>query len=153
MQTNFQWSKQLFITALIFILMLNIAQADNTRCKLTDYPVSDIYTGKKAKPNINSTKTSRLFRTAIRTNYAHQNEANFAGHYIVTSWGCGTMCTQLAIVDMKTGHVYDVEEAAYGARYNAHSHLLILVSIDNEELQYFGAPELGHLLWNEQKNS
>ncbi len=32
---------------------------------------------------------------------------NFAGHYVVIQWGCGSQCVMMAIVDMKTGIVYD----------------------------------------------
>jgi len=32
---------------------------------------------------------------------------NFAGHYFVVSWGCGSQCVMMAIVDAKTGVVYD----------------------------------------------
>lgn len=33
--------------------------------------------------------------------------ANFAGNYVVIQWGCGSQCVMMAIVDMKTGAVYD----------------------------------------------
>jgi len=32
---------------------------------------------------------------------------NFAGHYVVIVWGCGAQCVMMAIVDVKTGIVYD----------------------------------------------
>ncbi len=32
---------------------------------------------------------------------------NFAGHYFVIRWGCGSQCVLMAIVDAKTGIVYD----------------------------------------------
>ena len=32
---------------------------------------------------------------------------NFAGHYTVAIWGCGTSCAQFAIVDNATGEVFD----------------------------------------------
>ena len=31
---------------------------------------------------------------------------NFAGHYVVASWGCGTGCAQFAIIDAITGDLY-----------------------------------------------
>jgi len=33
--------------------------------------------------------------------------AKFAGHYAVGEWGCGTGCTQTAVVDVRTGAVYE----------------------------------------------
>jgi hypothetical protein len=32
---------------------------------------------------------------------------NFAGHYFVIRWGCGSNCLMMAILDAKTGKVYD----------------------------------------------
>jgi hypothetical protein len=31
---------------------------------------------------------------------------NFAGHYTVAAWGCGTSCTDFAIIDAKSGRVF-----------------------------------------------
>jgi len=31
---------------------------------------------------------------------------NFAGHYFVIRWGCGSDCLMMAIIDAKTGKVY-----------------------------------------------
>jgi hypothetical protein len=31
---------------------------------------------------------------------------NFAGHYMIVEWGCRTECFQAAIVDAKTGKIY-----------------------------------------------
>ena len=30
---------------------------------------------------------------------------NFAGHYVIVRWGCGSPCLMMAIVDLETGHV------------------------------------------------
>ena len=32
---------------------------------------------------------------------------NFAGHYSVIIWGCGSQCVMMAVADLKTGVVYD----------------------------------------------
>jgi len=32
---------------------------------------------------------------------------NFAGHFTIAQWGCGAGCVSIAIVDEKTGHVWD----------------------------------------------
>jgi hypothetical protein len=31
---------------------------------------------------------------------------NFAGHYVIVKWGCGSPCLMAAIVDLKTGRVF-----------------------------------------------
>jgi hypothetical protein len=44
------------------------------------------------------------FRTRLRE--AIKKDINFAGRYIITGWGCGTGCSQMAIIDARTGRVY-----------------------------------------------
>ena len=53
--------------------------------------------------------------------------ANFAGHYLLLYWGCGTECQQFSIVDVKTGQV-SMNEAwstSLGLCFRADSALLI----------------------------
>lgn len=49
-------------------------------------------------------KEARLYRTVIRGEFTEP--ANFAGHYRVAVWGCGTDCRNFAIVDKYTGTTY-----------------------------------------------
>ncbi|MGS0892112.1 hypothetical protein ACVBGC_06060 [Burkholderia stagnalis] len=56
-----------------------------------------------AAPRLSS-KEARLYRTVIRDEFAQP--ANFAGHYRVAIWGCGTDCRNFAIVDKLTGATY-----------------------------------------------
>lgn len=44
------------------------------------------------------------FRTRLREGLAEG--VNFAGHYIVVGWGCGTGCISGAIVDARNGRAY-----------------------------------------------
>lgn len=68
-----------------------------------DYSVNEIYKGKTAPVKI--TRDNRDYRT--RLNAAAKNEKpNFAGHYILTFWECGTECFTGAVIDAKTGKVY-----------------------------------------------
>jgi hypothetical protein len=50
------------------------------------------------------------FRTRLRE--ALRDGVNFAGHYIVAGWGCGTGCISGAIIDARTGRVYFPEVLA-----------------------------------------
>jgi hypothetical protein len=45
-----------------------------------------------------------MFRTNLRN--AAKEGVNFAGHYILTTWGCGTNCSQSAIIDARNGRVF-----------------------------------------------
>lgn len=84
-----------------------------------EFPVADIYSGPPASP-ILATPEQRMFRTRIRNGVATgagvgtgswkepvaSRAPNFAGHYFVIRWGCGSQCLTMAIVDAKTGAVY-----------------------------------------------
>src|ERR1700758_72588 len=44
-----------------------------------------------------STSNAYDFRTRLRE--GARQKANFAGHYVVVTWGCGTNCNMGAVVD------------------------------------------------------
>jgi hypothetical protein len=53
---------------------------------------------------------------------------NFAGHYTVVMWGCGSDCMEVAVVDAKTGHVYFVPftvSPSMEADYRSNSRLFV----------------------------
>ena len=85
-----------------------------------------------------------MYRTMIRQETA--KGPDFAGHYKVAEWGCGTACLQMAVVDTQSGHVYDgpvgipphgsffgpnVEEDKTGIFYSPNSSLFIVVGCPN----------------------
>lgn len=45
-----------------------------------------------------------MFRTRLKWAVDNQ-KPNFAGHYILTTWGCGTSCIMGAVINSKTGKV------------------------------------------------
>ncbi|HUK88462.1 MAG TPA: hypothetical protein VLT85_12420 [Terriglobales bacterium] len=69
-----------------------------------DYPVKEVYKGKPVPPRP-VTRYQRLYRTRIRESVAQG--VNFAGHYVVATWGCGTGCMEFAVADAVSGRVYD----------------------------------------------
>lgn len=54
--------------------------------------------------NFKKNPEARTFRT--RLSEALKGGVNFAGHYIVASWGCGTGCINSGIIDARNGNVY-----------------------------------------------
>jgi len=68
---------------------------EKPRPRFGDYPVKHIYKGEAARPII--TKGWRGFRTAIRR--GTDSDVEFAGHYTLPRWGCGTSCGEFVIVD------------------------------------------------------
>src|SRR5688572_27905237 len=67
-----------------------------------DYPPHGKYVGKNAAVIIR--RDDRMFRTRLKE--AAQEQPNFAGHYILTAWGCGAGCLIGAVIDANTGRVY-----------------------------------------------
>ena len=76
---------------------------EGPRPRFSDYRVKHIYQGTPARPII--TKEWRSFRTAIRR--GADSDVQFAGHYTLPGWGCGTSCSVFVVVDSISGKVYD----------------------------------------------
>jgi hypothetical protein len=92
-----------------------------------------------------SNKDARMYRTNLRN--AAKGGVNFAGHYILTSWGCGTNCNVGAIIDARNGKVFfPAQLAGFGVGFESWlgdddplefkpgSKLLILKGYANSEL-------------------
>jgi hypothetical protein len=71
--------------------------------RFEDYPVPESWGGSPA-PVVITTRAERMFRTRLTT--AAKGPPNFAGHYRVEIWGCGSECISGAIVDLETGKVF-----------------------------------------------
>jgi len=68
-----------------------------------DLSTTDRFEGKPAPVKI-VTRQARTYRTMLRD--SANDGPNFAGHYTIGQWGCGSGCVQFAIIDAKTGDVY-----------------------------------------------
>lgn len=113
---------------LFFLFCSSAAIADTTLPQCTDFakfPVKDVFVGPHARPNIASSPDARRFKTTILRDYT--GKADFAGHFQVVSWGCGSNCHVLALVDTKTGKItFAPSSAALGAEYHLDSALFII---------------------------
>lgn len=67
------------------------------------HPVSERFSATPA-PAIIKHPRARLFRTMITTQA--KGQPNFAGHYNLATWGCGSDCIGFALIDARTGRVY-----------------------------------------------
>jgi len=81
------------------------------------FPVPEIFKGKPAAP-ILKTRGDRMFRTRIREGAA--NGPNFAGHYAIAQWGCGSACVSAELIDEKTGTVYQAPFSIVGAPFDGY---------------------------------
>ena len=66
------------------------------------HPAAERYAGPNAELVLKS-KQDRAFRTRLRE--AAKQTPNFAGHYIVTTFGCGSSCVMGAVIDARSGLV------------------------------------------------
>lgn len=76
---------------------------------------------------------------------------NFGGHYCFVEWGCGSPCQTSALVDLKTGVVYDGVDAALGYEFRKDSRMLIVNPPDSTGF-YLNCPYCEPLIyvWNEK---
>jgi hypothetical protein len=104
--------------------------------KFSDFKIANIYKGRLAEPILLADSKEYNYRTVIRESCKSQG-VNFAGHYTIAIWGCGTECANMAIVDRITGEVYidfsfqngsTASEGEYGELFQKDSNLIIINS-------------------------
>jgi len=95
--------KKLFV-AVFFLLACAIGRsyADEQVPRFDDFPVKEAFKGKPAKVKIVSPQDHKF---ATRLRELSGQLPNFAGHYTLASWGCGSSCIQTVAIDAKTGNV------------------------------------------------
>jgi len=71
--------------------------------KFEDFPAGETMHGTAASVKL-STRSERMFQT--RLTKAAKEPPNFAGHYRIAYWGCGSNCSAAALVDLQTGEVF-----------------------------------------------
>src|SRR6185369_11667024 len=93
-----------FGLALVWMAVGSSAALGQTKIpRFEDYPARNMYKGPNARLVL--TRADMTFKTRLRV-AARERKTNFAGHYIVTTWGCGSACVDGAVIDAKTGKVY-----------------------------------------------
>lgn len=104
------------------------------------YPVCPIPTAEPAKV-ILASEAERMFRTRLRK--AAKQPANFAGEYVLTTWGCGAGCIDGAIVSLNSGVVTFLPTLIHKSlaggealQFRINSRLLILTGSMDEESEH-----------------
>lgn len=127
---------------LFCLLVLALPCAAQGVPKFKDYP-AEAFTGSPAAPVI--TKDVEDFRAQFVE--AAKEPPNFAGHYRIMKFGCGSSCILFAIVNLKTGKIYVGDfSIAYGSnlkqeklrndeplQFKTDSRLLVVVGSRNEK--------------------
>ena len=88
--------------AALLWIALETAFCQNAVPQFTAYPATEAYKGRGAPLVLG--RDDRTFRTRLR--FAAAQRPNFAGHYILTAWGCGAECLMGALIDANSGHVH-----------------------------------------------
>ena len=127
--SNFQTFKILMNYKDDIIIGENISEEDveiyrkyHPKTSFNDYPAT-IYKGKLADPDFSSNPTAKQFITRIKEGC--KNGINFAGHFTLIYWGCGSSCQMGVLVDRKTGKIYDGYQTSYGSKFEKNSKLII----------------------------
>ena len=110
------------LAALALCAMPAAAQAIDAL--MAKYPAGAPFKGKPAAVNLASHKDARMFRTRLRE--AAPKGPNFAAHMTVVTWGCGTSCQTVALIDARNGRVYFGPTASLGVKHRLGSRLLIV---------------------------
>jgi hypothetical protein len=145
------------LLASALLLAAGAAGAQERLPRFADYPSPKLYTGKVKRPVL----TPRLdpdTRMRLRDLIGASDKANFAGHYHVAIWGCGSACVTGSIVDARTGVVTDVpftisgwrevHDAFEGITFRPDSRLIVFSGERNEKGdmgQHFYVMEKGRL--------
>ncbi|HKR00527.1 MAG TPA: hypothetical protein VJT09_07625 [Pyrinomonadaceae bacterium] len=141
---------RIILLAALFSAFVSLGIAQSTTPAFTQY-AARVERIRNVTVNLRSHKDARMFRTNLRN--AAKEGVNFAGHYILTTWGCGTNCSQSAIIDARNGRVFFPEELA-GAGfgfcefpdetepfiYKSNSRLLVLNGFKGGDLETENAP-------------
>ena len=90
--------------AVLYVALTSSAPiaAANSPPRFEDFSVSGTYGEPLGRP-ILDTPSKMEYRTRIRA--AAARSPNFAGEFVLSTWGCGTGCQQFVIVNPHTGYV------------------------------------------------
>ncbi|WP_143150427.1 hypothetical protein [Arenibacter nanhaiticus] len=113
-----------------------------------DYKV-DMYEGALADPDFSTAPAAKAFISRI-TNECKKG-INFAGHYTLIIWGCGTACQSGVIVDRKTGRIFEEYGSSLGSEFRKDSKMLIknIGAIDTTTnlIEVCAHCEVSHHVW------
>ncbi|WP_051294103.1 hypothetical protein [Pseudoduganella violaceinigra] len=114
--------------------------------RFEDYPARP-YTGPVAAVRLHGDHEARLYRSRLRE-AAKSQHPNFAGHFILAHWGCGSGCSMNKIIDARSGKVFhpagvesnvvvNIDDSFFDnggtLRYRPDSRLLVLIGDPEED--------------------
>lgn len=91
---------------MLAVWVLSLAAVYAQAQKIPSFAAYKVKVGNRTSkpPNLASNRNARMYRTNLRN--AARDGVNFAGHFVVATWGCGTGCTASALINARTGRVF-----------------------------------------------
>ncbi len=90
-----------------------------------EFPVLGKFEGTPASINFSSDFNDQDIKMFLEEKA--KEGPNFAGHFVIASWGCGTECQAFAIIDNITGDVYFPDFVSeFGQEFRVDSNLLVI---------------------------
>lgn len=141
--------KRYFLVVLIFALSALVMEtnAETKAPTFEQYQVVNQFKGRPVQVDLKSASGASRFRTVLRR--GAKKGPNFAGHFMIIEWGCGTGCASVAVIDATSGRVMFPKEfnpvsfpgrpegdslrLRYGLVYRKDSSLLIVHGIPSAQ--------------------
>lgn len=133
----------LYTLLLSFPILLTPSSANASETAVPNFHnfnVDTVYHGALSQV-ILKTDDEKAFRARLRE--AAKQPVNYAGKYVLTTWGCGTGCLYGAVVNKKTGTVTFLPGTFSGWRghgervmFHRNSRLLMLAGVINESNEH-----------------
>jgi len=98
-------------TLLLYSCLSAQSGKDHKVPRFEDYPETEKWAGSPPKVALDR-PVVRMFRGQFR--YAALQPPNFAGHYRIAIWGCGTQCLEGGMIDLATGRVIELPTSLRG---------------------------------------
>ncbi|MEM7105719.1 MAG: hypothetical protein AAF502_21455 [Bacteroidota bacterium] len=113
-----------------------------------DYP-AEIYKSNLAEPDFSTAPAAKRFMTRIKEEC--DKGINFAGHYTLVTWGCGSPCQSGVVVDRKTGQIFGGYGTSLGSEFKKDSKMIIknVGAIDRTTnlIEVCAYCEVAHEIW------
>jgi hypothetical protein len=134
---------------LVVPLIIGLVPAPAQRPSFDDFHVT---VEQVARPRLDfsSNPIARRYRTVLRE--AIRAGPNFAGHFALAEWGCGSPCGVFAIVDLKSGAVFHDPELinSRGLDFKIDSRLLIVNPLEAGQELWPNVPQQ-FFIWENHK--
>ncbi|OJW49161.1 MAG: hypothetical protein BGO67_11425 [Alphaproteobacteria bacterium 41-28] len=111
---------------LTFVVRSASTYAESSLPDFSQFPVSkeEMLKGKPAPIKLSSYEGAKTYKTKLKE--GAKEGPNFAGHYTIVSFGCGTQCQDNWLIDAKTGQILNRFSSTVGIKQQIDSALLII---------------------------